>query len=121
MACQILISNKSGIASGEIVTVQSMGHKFSPVETMQEFLLSGGLYDSWSRLFSKGIITDKDEVELSYLLETITTTGKDGEAQTQNKYYFVQPEVNTELFSILIATGEVSAPFAVFNQYLRSR
>ena len=121
MACQILFSNKSGIDSGEIVTVQNMEHKLSPVETMGEFLLSGGVYSDWSRLFSKGIVTDKDESELSYLLETIRPIGEDGEPYIQNKYYFVQPEVNTELFNILLATGEVSAPFVVFNQYLRSR
>lgn len=121
MPCKILVSNKSGVAKGEIVTVQNTTHKFSLVETMAEFLLSGGIYSEWSRLFSLVLVEDKEEAELSYLMDTITPIGADGEPYIQNKYYFIQPDKTSELYNQLLTKGEVSATFDIVSQYIGVR
>lgn len=121
MQAQVLISNQSGIASGEIVTVEDISHKFSSTEILREFLLSGGLYEDWSRLFSLLIITDKSAAEMKYLTDVNTPIGEDGEPYIEKAHYFIQPDTNAELYNQLLTKGEVSAPFSVVSQYLRSR
>ena len=121
MPCKILVSNKSGVELGEIITVQGVDHEFSSTEVMSVFLSDGGVYDEWSRLFSLVIVTDKSEIELSYLKDIITPVGFDGELYAKNKYYFIQPDKESDLYNQLLTSGEVSAPFSLVSQYLGVR
>lgn len=113
MACQILVSNKSGIPKAEIVTIVDGNHRFSKFETMAEWVSSGENQSEWSRLFSLIIVTDKDKEEIMYLCDTL-----DG---LINKYHFVEPDATSNFYKQLMTNGEVITTFDNVEKYIRER
>ena len=101
MKYQILVSNKSGIATGEIIGVFGPSHIFSPAETMAEHIKAGGTVENWSRLFSLVISTDGNYNDMKHLEEYKA----DG---LTKKYYFKVPAQNTTEFSELYQTGQTT-------------
>ena len=101
MPYQILVSNKSGVAAGEIVGAFPISHVVSAAETMGEFIKAGGLASSWSRLFSLVIGTDSSYEDIKYLSEY------KGDGITK-KYFFNQPPSESEEYKELLDTGQVS-------------
>lgn len=113
MACQILVSNKSSIPRSEIIIIKPADHKWGRLESMQEFISSGGDYNEWPRTFSIVKVTDKNENDLIYLL--------DSEDEGLNKWHFKEPDPTNELYIELYKKGEVSASWDIVSQFLVSR
>jgi len=113
MACQILVSNKSGLPKAEIITLVDGDHKWSALESMQKFIACGGLFDDWSRLFSIVKVTDKNLDEIKFLY--------DANNNAVRKWVFIEPPKDSQEWKDLYLTGEVSCTWAVINQYLVSK
>ena len=97
----VLVSNESGIPTGEIVGVFRPDKVFSPIEVMSEHIKNGGTADNFSRLFLLVIGTDRSYEEMKYLNDYKSD-------KLTKKYFFKQPDKNTSEFSDLYLTGEVS-------------
>lgn len=113
MPCQILVSNKSSIAKAEIILIEKDIHKWGYMESMQEWLDSGNTFESWPRTFSIVKVTDKSKEELQYLLEE--------NQQGLNKYHFIEPAQDTEIFQTLYLAGEYESNWSVVSQYIAER
>lgn len=113
MPCQVLVSNKSGIAKTEIVSLASGDNKWSAIESMQQFLMNGGLFDDWSRLFSIVKITDKNLNDIQFLNEA--------NDDVVRKWVFIEPPRETQEWKDLYLNGEVSRTYAEISQYLVER
>jgi len=113
MPCQILVSNKSGIATGEIVTVVDGNHVWTKNESMQAFLGAGGLFEDWSRQFSLVIVDDKSMGELLYL--------QDYNDIGERKWFFIEPEQSTTEWQDLYLTGQVSRDWSIISQFIGER
>ena len=113
MACQILVSNKSGMPRAEIVAIVDGNHKWSIKESMQEFIKSGGFFEDWARTFSIVKITDKALSEILFL--------NDSNGDAVSKWLFTEPLSTTQEWQDLYLTGEVSRPWSVVSQYLIER
>lgn len=96
---QILVSNKSSVATGEIVDIYRGDVELKPSETMQAFIKSGGDIEDWSRVFSLVVGTDGSYEEMRYL----NVYKEDG---VTKKYYFKQPSRDSLEFKELYQSGE---------------
>ncbi|NRA76701.1 MAG: hypothetical protein HRU18_00715 [Pseudoalteromonas sp.] len=114
MAYQILVSDNSGIDKGEIVDVLSINHEFSPIETMQEHIKAGGTMETWSRVFSLVIGTDKSQEEMEYLKEYLP----DG---ITKKHFFIVPTTGTPEFIELYNTGQISRDTETILKFIGTR
>lgn len=113
MACQILVSNKSGIPKAGIVAIVDGDHKWSIKESMKEFIKSGGLFEGWARTFSIVKITDKSINDILFL--------NDAYDDAVTKWLFVEPETTSQEWQDLYLTGEVERTWSIVNQYLIER
>lgn len=113
MACQILVSNKSGMPTGEIITIQPIDFTFSKNETFSEWVKKGENPEAWSRLFSLVIVTDKSMSELQYLNDSYSDTVK--------KWLFTVPERGSIEFQELYETGEIKRNYSDVLPYLKER
>ena len=113
MPCIILVSNKSGLPKGEIVSILDDSHVFSAKESMQVHKARGGSSASWGRTFSSVIVNDKTKEELFYLL--------DGNDEAIKKYHFVEPDKTNPLYVQLFNNGQVSADFNTVNMFIVER
>lgn len=121
MPSQILVSNKSNVAQSEIMLIVDADHQWTKNESMQAWIDSGEKAEDWGRSFSLVIVTDRTKEELSFLLDSLVTE-VDGElTAVVNKYYFSQPNVDSDLYKALLNTGQVSAPFSLVSSYIIER
>jgi len=113
MACQILVSNQSGMPKAEIISIVDSDHVWSTKESMQSFLGNGGLFDDWSRTFSVVIILDKAASEIGFL--------NDRGENMLTKWVFLEPPRDTQEWIDLYLTGEVSRTWSAVGKYLVER
>tara|TARA_R110000772_G_scaffold125112_2_gene231789 strand:- start:12008 stop:12364 length:357 start_codon:yes stop_codon:yes gene_type:complete len=117
MACQILVSNKAGV-KGEIVSLVDNESLWTEKETLTRWIEKNPnkLLSEYHRNFTLIKITDKDVIDLSYI--TSATIIDDNPV---NKYYFIEPSVESELWSELFTTGQISLPWTDVVPYLIER
>jgi hypothetical protein len=113
MACQILVSNNSGLPKASIVTVVDGDHFWSSTESMQAFLESGGLFENWSRVFSIVKVTDKTVDELNFL--------NDRNINMLPTWSFTEPLQSSDDWNSLYLNGEVERTWAEISRYLVER
>lgn len=114
MLAKALVSNISGIAKGEIVIIVPLDHEFSHVESMQEFIKSGGNFEDWSRLFSIVYFSDKTFEECKHLDDYLPD-------QVTKKYYFIPPLQGTPEWNELYQTGEITSTYEEIMQFIGIR
>jgi len=113
MACQILVSNISSVERTEIIIMFDGDHVWGSKETMQSWIAAGNTKESWDRVFSLVIITDKTLEELSYLTDTLPNGN--------NKYHFNEPPKLNPICVELLDKGQVSLTFDVASEYIIER
>jgi len=113
MAFQILVSNKAGV-KGEIVGLFDDDHIFSAQESLQAWIVANPdkSVTEYHRNFSIAVCTDESLNDNLYLLGSLT----DRAAQ---KYYFVEPDVNSQEYIDLYSTGQVTATKSIISTFLR--
>lgn len=114
MEYQILVSNKSGLATGEIIGVFKPDHSFSPAETMASFVASGGDPSEWTRLFSLVTGSDGSYEDMKHL----DNYNEDG---VTKKYFFNQPPIESQEFLELYATGQTERSTQVILSFIGER
>jgi len=113
MPCQILVSNRSGIAKAEIVCIVSGDHVFSARETLERWIEEGNDPIEWKGTFVCIRVTDKNKEDIAYLSETI-----DG---INNRYHFIEPDADSDFYKQLSSTGKVEDSFINIEKYIRER
>ena len=118
MSCQLLIENNIG-KKGEISSLTPIDSVWSQNETLSEWVLSnlGRPLSEYHRNYIKIIITDKSLSEFSYKTEPLIIDG----APVSNRYFFIEPSSQTQLWSELFTTGQTSKKWADVELWLRDR
>jgi len=103
MSYQYLVSNQSNLPRAEIVTIVDGDHVWFESESMKVFLEKGGLFEDWTRPFSIVIVSDAN------LTDGIKH--QDYTSKGERKYYFNEPDRDTDIWKELYLTGEVTRTF----------
>jgi hypothetical protein len=118
MACQILICNKVGL-KGEIATLSNVKNNWTGNETFKAWKDKhpNDLESQYPRSFSLVTVTDKSVNDLMFITETwIVDNSPSG-----NKWYFIEPNKDSEDWLELFNTGEISKPWASVLTFLKER
>ena len=104
------------------MAIVDIDHEFTKNESMQKWIGSGELIETWGRLTTLIIVTDKNKEELQYLRNPLTHI-IDGEIQStgMSKYYFTEPSPESDMYQELFLNGQVSLPFEIVNTYINER
>lgn len=113
MAFMILVSNKAG-EKGEIVDLYSTDHVFSAQESLQAWILANSdkAVTDYHRNFSIVKCTDENLSDNLYLLDSLPDIPK-------QKYYFIEPDIESQEYIDLYTTGQVTATKSIINTFLR--
>ena len=112
MKSKILISWESGLPKGSIINVFEEGHRFSSSESMQAFILEGGLAKDFKRTFIILNVLDRSREQLLFLLDAT------GNIEPEAKYSFSPPLINSVDYEELNLAGEASRNWSEITPYL---
>ena len=115
MAFQILVSNMAG-EKGAIVGIYSQDHKWSAKESLDSWMLHNSEVDisNYHRNFSIIICNDEDLIDNLYLLDSV-------DGRIEQKYYFVEPEKDSDEWFQLYSTGKITAKKSIVELFIRER
>lgn len=117
MACQVLVCNKAG-SIGEIVSIVDSDSVWTSNESLKEWIIRYPQrpLSEYHRNFTLLKITDEYVNGISYISSAKMIGG-----EPVNKWYFVEPDRSSALWSELFTTGQISKAWAEVLPYLRER
>lgn len=115
---KILISNRSNVPNGEIISLHEDSEPLGVRETMQNWISAGNNKETWSGSFVMVHVSDKSSEDILFLKEKLIKEVNGELESIGNKYYFQRPNDGSDLFNAFDQAGQVSVPWSVAETFL---